>query len=342
MPYQVLQKINNDTKKSYFFVKTFFCTIFLGLSFSYVHAETVTGGGYVVEQTIAPVEGAVSGNGYSLQQASQQSTNEEQGGGYTSWSVFGPSYTAPVVTPPSGGGGGGGGGGFYNGGIGWGWGYYILPKPSTASSTATSSLQVNSDTILTANGSTCSTRITLSQPIDVGLLTNKKEDVQKLETFLNAYEQAKLPVNGIYEKADVVAVKKWQAKYRALILAPMKLKNPTGTIYTSSLRQIERQTAAACGQSVIVHSCPFFTTYTKVGDQGGEVKKIQQFLNIVQGEKLPVNGLYGPSTVAAAKRFQRMYRKDIISIVTLSFISGNWNVSTRTKANEVIGCDILK
>jgi hypothetical protein len=318
-------------------------SLFLCGSFSYVNAETVTGGGYVVEQTIAPIEGAVSGNGYSLQQASQQTGNEGSGGGYASWSVFGPGYTAPVVTPPGGGGGSsGGGGGFYNGGLGWGWGYYILPKPSNASSTATSSLAVNSNTILTANGSTCSTRITLSQPIDVGLLTNKKEDVEKLETFLNTYEQAKLPVNGVYEARDVVAVKKWQAKYRTLILAPMKLKNPTGTIYTLSLRQIERQTASACGQSIIVHSCPFFTIYTKAGDQGGEVKKIQQFLNIVQGEKLSINGIYGPSTVEAAKRFQRLYRKDIISIVTLSFISGNWNVSTRTKANEVIGCDILK
>lgn len=305
----------------------------LGISLtSFVYAETVTGGGYVIQQTIAPIEGSVSGNGYTLQQSSQESSNEESGGGYSAWSVLGPSYTPPVVVPPSSGGGGGGG-------------YFVYPPlvfPPTASSTATSSPPINEDTILTANGSTCSSRITISQPVDFGLLTNKKEDVQKIETFLNTYEKEKLVVNGIYEKVDVAAVKRWQAKYRNLILAPMKLRNPTGTIYTLSMRQIERQSSAICGQSVIVHSCPFFKTYTKVGDTGAEVKKIQQFLNIVQGETLPITGLYGPMTVSAAKRFQKSHRKGILSIVTLGFVSGNWNVSTRTKANEVIGCDTLK
>ena len=326
-------------KKNYKKIKsTFLTTFFLSISTifffsSSAYADTVTGGGYVVQQTIAPIEGAVSGNGYTVVQSAQEVGGQESAGGYSLWSVLGPSYTPPVEVPPPSGGGGGGGG------------YFVYPPiivPPTSSSTATSSPPINEDTILTANGSTCSSRITISQPVDFGLLTNKKEDVQKIETFLNTYEKEKLTVNGIYEKADMLAVKRWQEKYRSLILAPMKLRNPTGTVYTLSMRQIERQSSASCGQSIIVHSCPYFKTYTKVGDKGDEVKKIQQFLNIVQGEKVPVTGLYGPITVAAAKRFQKSYRKGILSIVTLGFVSGNWNVSTRTKANEVIGCDTLK
>lgn len=306
----------------------------MAVSFSVAYGDTVTGNGYILQQTISPGSTIVTGNGYSASQAMQVTGDLVTSGGYSAQGVFG---TPQTVTPtPSGGGGSSSSGGS---------GYFILPPQITqalASSTATSSLTISSSTLLTTNGSTCGTRIVLAQPIDIGLATNDPDDVKKLETFLNTYEKEKLPVNGIYEKQDVLAVKRWQTKYKANILAPMKLKNPTGTIYTSSLRQIERQTTARCGEAVIVHSCPYFKTYTMYGDKGAEVKKIQQFLNITQGEKLKISGIYDSKTRAAAIRFQKLYRKDIVSIVTLSFISGNWNVSTRTKANEVIGCDILK
>lgn len=295
----------------------------------YVSAETVSGNGYILNQVISPITGVLSGNGYTINNAGQILSGIISGGGYQSQGVFGTSSTptvpAPIVT--SGGGGGGGG-------------YYVLPV-ATTTDVATTSKKINPDTILTTNGSTCSSRIALSSPIDVGL-KNDVTDVKKLQTFLNTYEGEKLPVNGIYGKAEYLAVKKWQAKYKANILTPMRLKNPTGTVYTSSMRQIERQTTATCGQQIIVHTCPYFKSYIMYGDSGLEVKKIQQFLNIVEGEKLSISGKYDAKTLAAVKRFQRAYRKDIVSIVTLSFISGNWNVATRTKANEVIGCAVIK
>lgn len=303
---------------------------FVGLT-GCVSAETVSGNGYNVQQVVTPMQGGVSGNGYTVQQAGQVIGGDISGGGSIIQSVFGFFSTPTTPTPPP----------VSYGGGGSGW-YYVIPTATTSTTTITAtSTPVRPDTILTTNGSTCSSRIALSGPVDVKLVNNK-EDVKKLETFLNTYEGEKLKVDGIYGKADIAAVKRWQQKYRKQILTPMKLRNPTGTVYTASMRQIERQTTARCGQAIIVHTCPFFTTYTKYGDTGAEVKKVQQFLNIVQGEKLPVSGKYGPATRAAVLRFQRMYKKDIRSIVTLSFRSGNWNVSTRTKANEVIGCDKLK
>lgn len=301
------------------------------LSLQQSSAEIVSGNGYILNQVISPISGNVSGNGYTLNQAGQVSGGVLVGNGYKTQGVFGTSVT-PVVIPPGGGGGSSSGGG--------GWGYYVLPT-ATTTIVSTSSPKVDKDTILTVNGSTCSSRIALSAPIDVGL-ANDPTDVKKLQTFLNTYERENLKVTGVYGKADYLAVKRWQAKYKAQILTPMKLKNPTGTVYTSSMRQIERQTTATCGQQIVVHTCPYFKTYTMYGDTGAEVRKIQQFLNIVQGEKLVINGKYDAKTVAAAKRFQRFYKKDIVSVVTLSFISGNWNVSTRTKANEIIGCTKLK
>jgi peptidoglycan hydrolase-like protein with peptidoglycan-binding domain len=291
-----------------------------------VFSETVTGNGYFVQQSISPISGSVSGNGYTLQQVGQVISGQISSGGYTSQSVFG-SFAAPSTPTPTITYGGGGGG------------YYVVSTATSASVTATSSL-VSSSTILTTNGSTCATRILITQPIDTKL-KNNSDDIKKLETFLNTYEGEKLKVDGVYGKADIAAVKRWQAKYKKEILSPMRLKNPTGTIYASSMRQIEKQSTASCGQAILVHSCPFFTTYVKYGDTGAEVKKVQQFLNIVQGEKIAINGKYGPGTRDAVLRFQRAHKKNIISFVTLSFISGNWNVSTRTKANEVIGCDKL-
>jgi peptidoglycan hydrolase-like protein with peptidoglycan-binding domain len=151
-----------------------------------------------------------------------------------------------------------------------------------------------------------------------------------------------LEVNGVYEKQDVDAVKRWQKKYRSFILDPMKLKNPTGTVYTLSQRQIERQTTAVCGLPVVVTACPYIKEYAFYGDTGETVKKIQMFLNVVQGERLPVSGVFGPLTRAAVKRFQLAYKKDFFTMLKSVFISGNWNEETQIKANKAIGCDVVQ
>ncbi len=333
---------DKNSKDDLFGVKkvqvTFFVIIFFffgGQQLS-TFAETVSGGGYTVQQTIAPVQGALSGNGYVVQQTSQTNGGINQGGGFTLYEGFG---TSTIATSSAGGGGGGAGGTTIYGG-----GYFIFPTKTSTTSSSTSVVVVGSSTkpIVVDSGSTCKSRITFGGPIDIGLITNTKEDVKKLEVFLNTYENEKLPVNGIYELKDVIAVKRWQLKYKSFILDPMLLKKPTGTIYTLSQRQIERQTTKACGVPVKVTACPYFKEYASYGDRGADVKKIQQFLNIVRDEKLPLSGVYGPLTRAATKRFQEAYRKDIFSILKFSFISGNWNEATRVKANQAIGCDIIK
>jgi peptidoglycan hydrolase-like protein with peptidoglycan-binding domain len=307
--------------------------IFLVLSmFAWVSAETVVGGGYTVEQVITPFSGSVSGNGYTVDQASQPNGDAMIGGGYIVDAVFGTSTAST-----SSGGGGVGGGTTYGGG-----GWYYFP-PVATSTQVSSSTQIASTTLPIISlpigtGGTCNSRIVFSAPIDVGASTNNKDDVKKLEYFLNTYENENLPINGIYETRDVQAVKRWQAKYRSFILDPMHLKSPTGTVYTLSQRQIERQSTKTCGQKIVVNVCPYFDTYTKYGDRGENVKKVQQFLNIVRGERLNINGVYGPLTKEATKRFQRAYKKDILSIIQLSFISGNWNAKTRLKANTFLGC----
>jgi peptidoglycan hydrolase-like protein with peptidoglycan-binding domain len=326
-------KKNNYTIAQKKVQKVLFFLSVVPTAFSVVFAETVVGGGYTVQQVIAPIDGALSGNGYILQSASQNIAGAQSGGGYTVTAPMG--TQTPVVTPPPSGGGGGS--------ISGGGGYFILNIPLVS----TSSIQVTplpdpSKTIITENGSSCKSRVVFSSPIDVDSKDNVKKDVKKLETFLNVYENEKLPVNGVYEVKDIIAVKKWQQKYKSFILEPMRLKKPTGTVYHLSQKQIERQTTKSCGQPVTITACPYFTTYSKYGDRGQDVKKIQQFLNIVQGETLGVSGVYGPLTRDAVKRFQRVHKKYVFSFISLDLISGNWNVSTQAKANEVIGCGTLK
>lgn len=335
---------SHRTTKSYFF----FISVYIVFSLRAL-AETVTGGGYTVEQVIAPIQGALSGNGYILHQSTQPLGSKETGGGYTVMSVFG-SGTSPIITPPTpptspnvtsdsffiflddhG---------------------YRLPPISNSSSTQNPPVQSTSTShviidgtstpTVVDTGSTCKSRITFTRAIDIGSHDNLREDVQKLEIFLNTYEGEHLPVNGIYETRDSIAVKKWQQKYKTYILDPMLLKQPTGTIYTLSQRQIERQTTKPCGEPVVITACPYFKEYAHYGERGESVRKVQQFLNVVRGEKLPLSGVYGPLTRAATKRFQQAYRKDIFNPLKLSFISGNWNEATRIKANQAIGCDIIK
>lgn len=322
-------------------LKKFLSTVFVGVGMIFAaSAETVSGGGYSVQQIFSPIEGAISGNGYIVNQAGQSISDLISGGGYNLFSSFGTSTatststSTPTSTPTqtiyttTGGGG-----------------FYILP-PSVVSTTTPSSttpnLPVKEDTILTGNGSTCSTRIVFSSPIEINSANNKSDDVKKLERFLNTYEGERLTVNGIYEKEDVEAVKRWQKKYRSFILDPMYLKNPTGTIYTLSMRQIERQTTSSCGEPIVVTACPFFRTNVAYGDRGEAVLRVQQFLNIVQGEKLPLSGVFGPLTKNAVKRFQKTNKIYVATFIPISWATGNWYTTTRTKANETIGCDILK
>jgi hypothetical protein len=302
-------------------------------------AETVSGNGYIVEQTIAPLQGSVSGNGYTVTQGAQTVGGVFSGGGSVVYSLLGigtsTSYVTSTTTPPS----------ITTTSFTTRGGYYILPQTVSTDSAQipreATGTPVRDTTILTNNGSSCKTRITFSGPIDIRL-NNNKNDVMKLETFLNVYEGEKLPVNGVYEKHDIDAVKRWQIKYRTFVLDPMHIRYPTGTVYTLSQRQIERQTTSSCGEPIIVTACPFFRSNVRYGDKGEEVKKVQQFLNVVEGEKLPLSGVFGPLTREAVKRFQKSRRVYVVTFIPVTIATGNWYTTTRLKANETIGCDILK
>ena len=67
---------------------------------------------------------------------------------------------------------------------------------------------------------------------------NNPYEVEKLEKFLNDYEGESLVVNGIYEKSDFEAVKRFQSKYGSEVLSPWGLKGPTGYVYYTTKKKV--------------------------------------------------------------------------------------------------------
>ncbi len=112
--------------------------------------------------------------------------------------------------------------------------------------------------------------------------------VSELQTLLNRYANAQLPVSGFYGVRTTAAVKAFQ-KSQGIV--------QTGRqhyLTTAALNKV------ACGGGITL------TTPLKRGYRGPAVVKLQQFLNTLgyQGYSVPVTGYYGPRTEAAVKAFQ--------------------------------------
>lgn len=91
----------------------------------------------------------------------------------------------------------------------------------------------------------------------------------------------------------------------------------------------------------VLGACVPFTEYHRKGDVGGEIPRIQEFLNEQIGAGLTVNGNYDDATVKAVHAFQKKYFEQVISPWVPSFLArttGKWYKTTRMMANELIAC----
>jgi hypothetical protein len=64
---------------------------------------------------------------------------------------------------------------------------------------------------------------------------NSMSQVTTLQTFLNTFEGEALTVDGIYDTADIAAVKRFQSKYRSIILSPYHVRYPTGNVHEATV-----------------------------------------------------------------------------------------------------------
>jgi hypothetical protein len=90
--------------------------------------------------------------------------------------------------------------------------------------------------------------------------------------------------------------------------------------------------ATTCEDSVLLNS------YIKFGKNNNpeEVKKLQTFLNDQLGLNIPVNGVFGPKTLAAVKQFQQKYADDVLSPWGLTGPTGFVFKTTRHKINVLM------
>ncbi len=66
----------------------------------------------------------------------------------------------------------------------------------------------------------------------------KSYDAIDLENFLNKYENENLKLNGVFDKKDIEAVKRFQLKYKKDILEPWNEKKPTGYVFKTTKNKI--------------------------------------------------------------------------------------------------------
>jgi hypothetical protein len=92
---------------------------------------------------------------------------------------------------------------------------------------------------------------------------------------------------------------------------------------------------------MVLGECVAFEKYHRKGDRGGEVARIQEFLNEYMNANLKVDGVYGDATVKAVHAFQQKYFDHVIKPWVpplLSKTTGRWYKTTKMMANELINC----
>lgn len=98
-----------------------------------------------------------------------------------------------------------------------------------------------------------------------------------------------------------------------------------------------------------VSPCPFsWTKNIKIGSEGGDVLKLQQFLNLSPDTVVAFSGagsvgnesmIYGPRTVKAVVKFQEKYAEETLAPVGLARGSGFVGILTRAKLNSLCVAD---
>lgn len=85
--------------------------------------------------------------------------------------------------------------------------------------------------------------VPLVWPIGLGW-ENDENEVKRLENFLNS-QWENLSIDGVYGQADFEAVNRFQLKYKAQILDPWGITNPTGYVFKTTVKTMNE---VACGK----------------------------------------------------------------------------------------------
>jgi hypothetical protein len=171
----------------------------------------------------------------------------------------------------------------------------------------------------------------LTNDIKLGAFNNKDE-VNKLITYLNTYEGENLSLDGSYDPNDYDAVVRFQTKYFDQIIKPWGGKSATGIVskFTRGFINVR-----SCARKT---TCPYFTNYHKLGTTGGDVNKIQNFINLLMGKNLNETN-YSLNLANAVAEYQTLYKDTVLTPIGLSKATGYWAKMSTQTGNKIVGCN---
>lgn len=147
--------------------------------------------------------------------------------------------------------------------------------------------------------------VVVSLPVPTRTLKEGHEgaDVKWLQTGLNKIMKSNLVVDGDFGAKTTKAVKAFQTKYGLIV----------DGIFGSSSRAAMIKLLA--GETIVVKTIPHLAKATlRRGDEGLQVKYLQQDLNYVMNAKLKVDSDFGIATFKALKKFQEKYGLEVDGI----------------------------
>ena len=122
----------------------------------------------------------------------------------------------------------------------------VAPTPSPAPASSTINASITTSTVRSPETQlACTSKLDVKKSVRLGA-KNDPVMVRLLERYLNTYEGATLPIDGVYSVTDRDAVVKWQEKYASEILKPWGIKKGTGYVFTTSLKKMEQIHEKAC------------------------------------------------------------------------------------------------
>jgi len=164
---------------------------------------------------------------------------------------------------------------------------------------------------------------------------NDPVEVAKLQMFLINYEGfTNLSVTGIYDQITYNAVKTFQLKYAADILAPWGDTIPTGYVYTATIKKINEIYCQVQPGNQPSNVSNVFTQPLSFGSNGPQVTLLQDTLKKLGffPQSVASNGNFGPTTLKAVQDFQIYY--NIAKPGDVGY--GQVGPNTRRKLNQLI------
>ncbi len=249
-----------------YFIKFLF--ILFGIMPLSVFASTLTGGNFLVNGGFTSISSSGSGGIFIINNSSDSiSAGNTTGGNLIASPSFAPLGSSNSGNNVGGNGNSSGSGGGYMG-PGNGNNNNNNNNNSNSNSNTISNNLLNAHTLndikneVSNAGGYCGKYLTMRNSISVGK-NNDIVTVKKIQIFLNIYQNANLPIDGIYDALDEQAVRDFQSKYMKEILLPWGYYDSTGVVYITTTAKIN---AIVCGTDIEYPDLGLVAQFSKLND----------------------------------------------------------------------------